>query len=190
MATAETLVTKDFLKGFVKIYRHNILTKETELIVDKSNMILRGGAKIVAKTLAGDNSSKIWGMYIGFNNSLTFTKEDAPQITPSYGNPFSNFESPFGYLREPLTFPAAFSSSEGYDSNTVLFSTMITSATKVAGADFQDGTSNIYEVALIAAPESSDLSKDTVFSRTNFNPILYDASYNFTITWGVRILID
>jgi hypothetical protein len=187
MATAETLVTKDFLKGFVKIYRQNVLTKETELIVDKPNMILRGGAKIIAKTLAGDNSSKIWGMYIGYNNTSDFAK---PEITVQYGNPFGTLSSDFGYLREPLTFPPSFLSSENYDNNTVLFSTMITSATKVSGADFQDGVSNIYEVALIAAPDSADLTKDTVFSRTNFNQILYDASYNFTITWGVRILVD
>jgi hypothetical protein len=28
-----------------------------------------------------------------------------------------------------------------------------------------------------------------VFSRTSFNPIQYNSNYNFTITWGVRILL-
>ena len=188
MSTAET-VKNDFLKGFVKIYREHKLTKQTELLVDKSNMILKGGAKLLAQSLSGDAGSKIWGMYIGFNNSADFNK---PLITVDYGNPFNKLNeiSPsFGYLREPLTFPASFSSSEGYDKNTVLFSTMITSASSVGGAEFQNGSSYIYEVGLIAAPEPSDISKDTVFSRTNFNQILYDSSYNFTITWGVRILV-
>lgn len=183
---AESLNTNHFLKGFVKIYRQNISTGASELIVDKSNMILKGGASLLASTLAGDKNSSIWGMYIGYNNEPSFSK---PEISVDYGNPFSLFTEPFGYLREPLTFPATFSSSEGYNNNTVLFSTMITSATKAGGADFENNVSNIYEVALVAAPDISNPIRDVVFSRTNFNQILYDASYNFTITWGVRIVV-
>lgn len=186
MSTSEMLSVNKYLKGFVKVWKHDPHTGESFLVVDKPNMILKGGAKLLTHSLAGDSSFKIWGMYIGYNNSPSFTK---PEITVDYGNPFGGFTAPFGYLREPLTFSPNYLSSEGYEQNTVLFSTMITSASAAGGANFEDGVSQIYEVALVAAPDEGDPTKDIVFSRTNFNSIVYNDSYNFTITWGVRILV-
>lgn len=185
MSTTETLTANQALTGFVKIWQVDPSTGDTLLIVDKPNMILTAGTKIIAKTLGGDNNYKIWGMYIGYNNSASFTP---PAIVQSYSSPFSGFTSPFGYLREPLTFDPSYMSTTGYDSNTVLFSTMITTASKQGGADFTHNVSNIYEVALVAAP-TGVVGGDVVFSRTNFTPIRYDSTYNFTITWGVRILL-
>jgi hypothetical protein len=187
MLTTEHLTMNKALAGFVKIWKTDRLTGESSLVVDKPNMILKGGAKLVAHALGGKPEAKIWGMYIGYNNT-EFSLSSAPAITVDYANPFNEFTSPFGFLREPLTFAPTFMSSADYDENTVLFSTMITSATSSGGAIF--GTdSRIYEVALVAAGDPVSSSKDTVFSRTNFNPIQYNSSYNFTITWGVRILL-
>jgi hypothetical protein len=186
MPTTENLHASKSLEGFVKIWQFDPKSGASTLLVDKKNMILKGGAKLITHCLAGRPESKIWGMYIGYNNSSgEFLK---PDIDVDYSNPFAGFSSPFGYLREPLTFTPNFISSVGYDENTVLFSTMVTSATSAGGAEFNE-TSKIYEVALVAAPQTQDVSQDVVFSRTNFNPIQYNSSYNFTITWGVRILL-
>lgn len=187
MLTTENLSMNKALAGFVKIWKTDRITGESSIIVDKPNMILKGGAKLIAHALGGKPEAKIWGMYIGYNNT-EFSLIDAPAITVDYANPFNEFVAPFGYLREPLTFTPSYMSSTDYDENTVLFSTMITSASSAGGALF--GTdSRIYEVALVAAGEANSSAKDTVFSRTNFNPIQYNSSYNFTITWGVRILL-
>jgi hypothetical protein len=186
MPTNENLNISQSLTGFVKIWKTHQTTGESQLVLDQKNMILKGGAKIIAHALGGDQYSKIWGMYIGYNNGTeTFIK---PGIDVDYSNKFLNYTAPFGYLREPLTFTPTYQTSLGYDENVVLFSTMITSATKAGGASF-DTSSRIYEVALVSAVAADDLTKDTVFSRTNFNPIQYNSSYNFTITWGVRILL-
>jgi hypothetical protein len=185
MANTEILSVSQTLTGFVKIWQVDPQTGASSLLVDKQNMILKGGAKLIAHALGGDSSAKIWGMYIGYNNDATFLK---PDIDVGYSNRFTNYAAPFGYLREPLTFSPNFLSSAGYSENTVLFSTMITSANKAGGADFTEA-SKIYEVALVAAQDVNDVTKDTVFSRTNFNPVQYNSSYNFTITWGVRILL-
>jgi hypothetical protein len=186
MSTTEILSVNKALAGFVKIWQTDPQTGESSLLVDKQNMILKGGAKLIAKALAGEPTAKIWGMYIGYNNGEgDFTK---PGIDPEYTNRFINYTAPYGYLREKLTFTPSFLSSTDYDENTVLFSTMITTASSAGGAAF-DTTSRIYEVALISAASPADPSKDTVFSRTNFNSVLYNSSYNFTITWGVRILL-
>ena len=187
MLTTEILAADKALSGFVKIWKTDPSTGESFLVVDKPNLILRGGTKIIAQALGGTAGYNIWGMYIGYNNQNTFT---APNIDVNYTNTFSGAGSTgnFGYLREPLTFtPNYLSTAGGYDSNTVLFSTMVTSATKAGGVNF-DTTCSIYEVALIAAPTGA-VAGDVVFSRTNFNPIKYDSTYNFTITWGVRILL-
>jgi hypothetical protein len=185
MTTAETLNTEKALYGFIKIWQTDPTTGESSLIVDKPNLILKGGARLIARALGGDPAAKIWGMYIGYNNTSSFTP---PAITTDYANPFSEFSAPFGYLREPLTFAPNYLSSTGYDENTVLFSTMVTTATKAGGADFTTD-SRIYEVGLVAAKDPGNPNRDTVFARTNFNAVQYNSSYNFTITWGVRILV-
>jgi len=186
MSNTETLSVPQALTGFVKIHQVDPVSGETTLLVDKQNMIMRKGATIIAHALGGDAYAKIWGMYVGYNNNEDFTKEQAPAITVDYSNPFSDFNEAqgFGYLREPLTFTPTYLSSPSYSENTVLFSTMITTAFKAGGAIFNTD-SKIYEVALVATSPTGD----TVFSRTNFNPIQYNSSYNFTITWGVRILV-
>ena len=185
MVTIEKLNISNSLEGFVKIWKTDKNTGESQLLVDKKNMILKGGAKIIAHALGGNQYAKIWGMYIGYNNTESFVK---PGIDVDYSNKFVSYTSPFGYLREPLTFTPTYQTSLGYDENVVLFSTMVTSATKAGGADFNT-SSRIFEVALVSAVADNDLTKDIVFSRTNFNPIQYNSSYNFTITWGVRILL-
>jgi hypothetical protein len=189
MSSIENLSINSSLEGFVKIWQFDPIKGCSKLLVDKKNLILKGGAKVIAHALGGDPSAKIWGMYIGYNNNPDFTLEaNAPSIDVNYTNKFINFVSPAGYLREKLTFAPSYLSSEGYEENTVLFSTMITSASSAGGADF-GVSSQIYEVALVAINDIASPANDTVFSRTNFNPIQYNSSYNFTITWGVRILI-
>jgi len=183
MSTIETLAVDNALAGFVKIWKVHPATGESSLVVDKPNLILRGGTKILAHVLAGDSTHKISGMYIGYNNTSSFTK---PNIDVEYSSTFSGQATGnFGYLKEPLTFDASYTSTTGgYSENTALFTTMITSSSSAGGQPFNTN-SYIYEVALIASPPSGDI----VFSRTNFNQIKYDNTYNFTITWGVRILL-
>jgi hypothetical protein len=188
MSTSEILSVKKSLAGFVKVWQVDPNTGESVLLVDKQNLILKGGAKLIAHALGGDPAAKIWGMYVGYNNTSSFL------VTPpdvDYNNPFSSFEGQYGFLREKLTFSPTYMSSEGYDENTVLFSTMITTASKAGGTQSAEftGESRIYEVALVAERDPNNTNRDIVFSRTTFNPIQYNSSYNFTITWGVRILL-
>lgn len=185
MSTIENLKASEALSGFIQIWKTDPVSGESSLLVHKKNMILKGGAKLIAQTLGGKPDAKIWGMYIGYNNTADFIPKT---IDVDYSARFSDYVAPFGYLREPLTFSPSYLSSEDYDQNIVLFSTMVTSATKEGGADFSTD-SRIYEVALIAAGDGNNSSQDVVFSRTNFNAIQYNPTYNFTITWGIRVLL-
>jgi hypothetical protein len=175
------------ISGFVKIWKSCPVTGESELVVDQPNLVLYGGATVMANALAGVPNAGIWGMYIGYNNSSSFTP---PTIDVAYSQPFAGFTAPFGYLREPLTFTPTYLSDPNYKNNTVLFSTMITSSSAAAGAQFLGGSSNIYEVALVSAPNPTNLATDIVFSRTSFNKVNYDSTFNFTVTWGIKFLVN
>lgn len=177
------------ISGFVKIWKSSPITGKSELVVDQPNLILANGAKLLAYALGGKENAKIWGMYIGFNNDGmgSFIR---PTIDIAYSHPFSTFSGDFGYLREPLTFSPHYLSDTGYADNTALFSVMVTSANSIAGAQFEHGVSRIYEVALVGALDPNNSSKDIVFSRTGFNSVLYDSNFNFTITWGIKFLVD
>jgi len=173
------------LTGFIKIRKRNPVTGEQTLLVDKPNMILTAGARLLTHCLAGEPGSKIAGMYIGYNNDNSF---DPPVIDEAYTNSFATLPMPFGFLREKLTLDPTYQSSAGYSDNIVLFTTMIASGLAAGGPAFGSG-SNIYEVGLVSMPEPGNSARDTVFSRTNFTPIQYDPTCNFSITWGIRILL-
>jgi hypothetical protein len=67
---------------------------------------------------------------------------------------------------------------------------MISSSTAAGGAAFTSGTSRIYEVGLVNAPNPNTSASDIVFSRTGFNNVLYDSNFNFTVTWGIKFLVN
>lgn len=190
MQTENTNLNKA-ISGFIKVWKTSPVTGETSLVVDQPNMILYGGARLMSYAISGRENSKIWGMYVGFNNSAggNFTR---PVIDPAYSQPFASLDPAdgFGYLREPLTFTPTYLTDGVYVDNTALFSVMITSASSVNPTPFLHDVSRIYEVALVGAPDPTNSVKDIVFSRTGFNPIKYDTNFNFTITWGIKFLVD
>lgn len=182
-------------RGFIKIWRTNIQTGESELLIDKPNMILYQGADLLSLSLSGRKNAYISHLYIGYHNAATgvFTK---PTIDKAYSEPIQDYADPFGYLRLPLTFPATFLNQENYNYNTGVYTVVISSATKwtSASADFQTSASGdpswIFEIGLVASLNSANDSEDIVFSRANFEPIKYESGYNLTISWGVQILAE
>lgn len=177
-------VTSKQLSGFIKIARIDPNTGETTTLVDKSNMLMKAGSTLIAYCLSGKPNANIWGMYVGYNNSVG--SFDLPAVDSGYSVPFLD-TGLYGYIREPLTFEPTFLSTTTYTDNVALFSTMITSANNVLGADLVDGTSKLFEVGLVAALDRTSAAKDRVFSRTQFNNITYNANYNLNIVWGIKI---
>jgi hypothetical protein len=174
------------MKGFVKIWKVNKTTGKSQLVVDKPNTILYGGAQILSYALAGNAAAPIWGMYIGYNNNVSFVY---PTVDLAYSASFLNFTTPFGCLREPLSHTPSYLTSPSYTNNTPIFTVDISSASSsVAGAPFTPGVSNIYEIALLSAFNPTLSTGDIVFSRTQFNQITYDSNFNLTISWGVQFL--
>jgi hypothetical protein len=173
------------MRGFIKIWKIHKKTGKSELVVNKDNLILYMGAQVLSYALSGQIGYNINYFYIGFNNTDSFVY---PTIDLAYSQPFSGFVSPFGYLREPLAFSPSYLSDPNYTNNTSVYTVQIASATSFGGASFTPGTSNIYECALVAAPDPANAPSDLVFSRVNFNQITYDSNFSLSISWGIKFI--
>lgn len=183
-------------KGFFKIWAVDPVTGQRVLLRSKPNMILNNGADLLAKALAGVNHAKISHMYIGYKNAPdgTFSR---PTIDKAYSIPFTSYGSgayaDFGYLRLPLAYSPSFIAQEGYGGNVALFTSIVATADNTQGADFRASDyvgdpSQIFEVGLVAALDPTSQGQDAVFSRANFEPLLYNSNFNLTTTWGVQFL--
>jgi len=185
--------------GFYKIWRVNKHTGESELLVDKKNLILFQGSDLLGLALGGAKNAAISNVYVGYINAANPLTDFTPTtIDKEYSVPFSAYgtglHSDKGYLRAPLAYlPTYQGSTSDYDSNQVIFTAIISSTqSATGGADFlfaDDSTpSHIFEIALAAAIDPGSTSKDLIFSRANFTPITYDQNYNLTISWGIQFL--
>lgn len=188
MSNSETASLNKQMKGFVKIWKTHKETGKSELVVDKDNLILYMGAQVLSYALSGKPNYNIAAFYIGYNNNSSFTY---PTIDIAYSQPFNQLSIPdgFGYLREPLTFSPSYTSDTNYVDNTSLYTVQIASATAFYGNTFTSGTSNIYEIALVATPTPGNAAGDLVFSRINFDQITYDSNYSLTLVWGIKFTV-
>jgi hypothetical protein len=184
--------------GFFKIWKVHKKTGKSELVCSKKNMILYQGADLLAKALAGVKNAKVSHMYIGYKTVADISGFVPPTIDKEYSNPFTDYDvavglEDLGYLRLPLSFTPTYLSSDDYDNNTVIFTSVVSNnTTAFSGADFEDSgeaaPSHMFEVALVAALDPTGASQDKIFSRANFDPIVYDSNYNLTISWGIQFL--
>jgi hypothetical protein len=199
---SELLNTKTF-KGFFKIWKTHKDTGVTELVVDQPNKILYQGADLLAYALGGIKYAKISHVYVGFSNYDDEDVFDLPIIDKNYNTlPFSSYGveggdyEDYGYFRLPLSYTPTFqASSTDYEHNTVVFTTIMSFDASPSGqsAEFQFADnpttqSHLFEVGLAAALDPTTTNKDQFFSRATFTPIMFDPSYNLTISWGIQFL--
>lgn len=184
--------------GFVKIWRVNKTTGESELVVSKKNMILYQGSDLMAQALAGVKYAKIAFMYMGYKTTADIEGFTPPTIDRQYSNKFSDYNNvdgleDLGYLRLPIAYTPSYLATTNYQSNTVIFTSIVSNnSSAYSGAEFLDSSSEtpsyLFEVALVAALNPSSSVNDIIFSRADFEPIVYDSNYNLTLTWGVQFL--
>lgn len=199
---SELMNTKNY-SGFFKIWKTHKETGKQELIVSQPNKILYQGADLLAFALAGVKYAKISHIYVGYENYPQGDEFELPVVDKDYFTaPFNTYgveSGAFeqrGYFRLPLSYSPTFqASSTLYDHNTVVFTTIMALDSNPEGqsADFifSDGDpaqSHLFEVALSSALDPTSASKDAIFSRATFNPIMFDPSYNLTISWGIQFL--
>lgn len=184
--------------GFFKIWKVHKQTGARELVIDKKNMILYQGADLMALALAGVKNAKVSHLYVGYKTTADISGFVPPTIDKEYSNKFEDYDNAvgledLGYLRLPLAFTPTYLSTTDYENNTVIFTAVVSNNTSsFGGADFFDSgeatPSHLFEVALVAALDPTGSTKDKIFSRANFEPIVYDSNYNLTISWGIQFL--
>lgn len=186
--------------GFFKIWKVNKQTGSSELVVDKKNKILYSGADLMAKALAGVRYAHISHMYVGYKTTSDISGFTPPEIDKEYTNQFIDYNTSetfedLGFLRLPLAHFPTYLNTTNYENNTVIFTTSVTASASPAtdaSAEFHDSSddspSYLYELALVAALDPTSMSQDLLFSRANFDPIVYDTNYNLTISWGINFI--
>lgn len=190
-------------KGFIKIWKTHKQTGESELLVSKPNKILYQGSDLLAYALAGIKYAKISHICVGYANyDDTDNSFSPPVIDKDYNTlPFSSYGVAssyldYGYFRLPLSYSPTFqASSTDYEHNTVIFTAIMSFDAEPSGqsVDFETASnpttqSHLFEVALSAALDPTTPNKDQIFSRATFTPIMFDPSYNLTISWGVQFV--
>lgn len=199
---SELMNTKNY-SGFFKIWKTHKNTGEQKLVVDQANKILYQGSDLLAYALAGIKYAKISHVYVGYENYADGDAFELPVVNKDYNTaPFNTYGveagafEERGYFRLPLSYSPTFqSSASAYEHNTVIFTTIMAldSSPEGQSADFifSDGSptqSHLFEVALASALDPTSSSKDAIFSRATFSPIMFDPSYNLTISWGIQFL--
>jgi hypothetical protein len=162
-----------FGKMYQEEFGHNIVTYE--------------GIDLLGKLLAGSDL-KVNTMYMEFTNNPT-----VPSISPdpadgrSYYAALDSGGSDSDYLRIPLGSETSLSSTDDtkYETNKATFFGMSTGQTAGRGGKVFGTNSKVYGVALVAAPDPNDASKDIVFSRSyDFTAKTKQVDEEISIIWS------
>ena len=135
------------------------------------NIVTYEGIDLLGKLLAARDYA-INTMYMEFTNGVVPSITPDPAVGRAYYAALDSGLSASDYLRIPLGNEASLSSTDDtkFDTNKVTFFGMSTGQTAGRGGHVFGTGSEVYGVALVAAPAANDASQDIVFSR----------SYDFT----------
>jgi len=169
-------------KGRVTIGYRSKKTGRFSKIVEKDNLILYGGADIMANLLGGDTRFALSHMYFQYQNtsgsvtaSSSFTRADGVEDFNAISGTGLN---PIDWLRIPILTSGKISAfpegDDSYSGNSITFvATSAAHPTQLGESpeenyfsdDGVNGPSKIYAVALAAAPQRNNKLTDVVFSR-------------------------
>lgn len=175
--------------GRVTLCAINAVTGRCRSVVTGKNAVVYTGLDLLGKLLAGQGQAPNV-VYLEFRNGGT-----TPSITvdPAAGRDYYAGLEVAGndsdYLRVPLMATPVMASSDDtkFLTNKVTFSVISAGAvTGQGGKEFSStAISKVYGVALVSAPDFSDVSQDIVFSRSyDFTPVTKQLNEEVTITWS------
>lgn len=167
-------------------------------ILRKKNLILYGGADLMARMLGGSGKT-IDYLYVEYTNGSVPSDPLAVSQPRGVGIDYYNNISGADYLRIPLTSPPVFTAAPPVgDPTAVYFSNIVTFNGISAGftrgrfdTPFTNGTSKVYGVALASKYDDvADIAQDLVFSRSYFvaagQPITKQANQQIACFWSIQ----
>lgn len=179
--------------GMARIFSFDPLTNIIHKMIVKRNLILFGGADVLAALIAGRGSA-VNAMYMEYKNLASPGLSITPPAFDREGG-ISYYSGLSGspdidFLRIPLTVnPTIEASDVVYGGNQVVFFGVSEGAVGFHGKSFLD-TSNsaVFGAALVAAADLGDQSQDVVFSRiySGIDKVLKVAGHQIGVTWTIR----
>jgi len=175
--------------GAIQVGIFNTLNRTHRIVDGGPNIVTYEGIDLLGKLLAGQDIN-INTMYMEFTNN-----PPAPTVTPdpadgrSYYAALDSGLTDLDYIRVPLISDPTLEATDDdkFSTNRVNFFAMSTGSTAGRGGHvFSNGAgSQIYGVALVAAPDINDASQDIVFSRS-YNFLAKDKQVNeeISISWS------
>lgn len=141
-----------------------------ETLLKRSNVILNGGADLLAMALAGEKI--VNGMYFAYDNfNPPFADTTPPpERTASFYHDIGAGETR-GLIRVPTIARPSFESTEGiYNGNKVSFTAITTGGPAVTGGfnDLLDNVSDFWGAGLGWLDPEDDITKDVLFSAVTF----------------------
>jgi len=181
--------------GALRLFSFNKATREIAKMIEIRNLILYGGADILALLAGGQSSYNLRTMYIEFEN---LADPSDPITPPTFGRAdgvaYYNglVSSPNrDFIRVALSVSPAFSTSGvDYVNNIATFFGQSSGTVGFHGKSFgESSNSAIFGAALVASPDPEDQSKDIVFSRaySGIDKILKQAGFEIGVTWSIRL---
>ena len=176
-------------KGIFEISLVNLLTKVRRDVEVGHNIVVYEGIDLLGALLVGTGTA-INTMYMEFQNGgATPTVDPDPADGRSYYAALDSGLSARDYLRLPLAATPTLSSSDAskFETNKATFFGMSTGSTAGRGGHVFSAAavSNVYGVALVAAPDPDDASQDIVFSRSyDFTPKQKQVNEEISIQWA------
>jgi hypothetical protein len=156
------------VRGQIELF--SVRDGEEETLLKRSNVILNGGADLMASAIAGDKF--VTGMYLGYDNfSPPFADTTPPATrTASFYHDVGAGETR-GLIRVPTIARATFAASDGiYNGNQVSF-TAISTGEPAVPAGFNsllDNVSDFFGAGLAWLDPEGDITKDVLFAAVTF----------------------
>lgn len=185
-------LTNWITEGHFRLSAFNPVTNERAVLVDKPNKIMYPSTEIVTRGLAGLPNAAISHLYLAYNNDDAYP---ANGYTISESDPSFRKDAATGYLRIPITMPAAITPANDGSYQLLTFSVLVSQpdAFKVTGSPNLSNSSDFFEAALVCqtdpAGSVSNTTGDRVFSRVAFQRLQYDSTFNLTVSWAIKLSI-
>jgi hypothetical protein len=180
-------------KGAIKLFAFNPKTRVLRKLIERENLVLYGGADILAKLLSGDPKYAINTMYLEFIN-LANPADPVPAPTFDRSGGVTYYTGLTGtqdFLRVPLVVTPIIDSSDTglYAGNRVTFFGVSEGMSGFHGLPFNSAVNSaVYGAGLVAAPSITDQSNDVVFSRvyTGIDKVLKESGFEIGVTWTIQ----
>lgn len=180
--------------GHLRLFSFDKASKEIVKLVEIRNLILYGGADILALLIGGQSDYKLRTMYLEFQNLA----DPSDPITPptfGRGDGISYYNGLISspdrdFIRISLGVSPSFNTSGAdYLNNITTFFGQSEGTVGFHGKPFGEASNSaIFGAALVASPDTEDQSKDIVFSRaySGIDKILKQAGFEIGVTWSIR----